>query len=109
MNKAKLDDGLLTLISEQPTPEAKVFLQLLREVWQIDWTIAPYDIYMHFWDMDITYFRRYQLIDEGDEAQENQLIFDWVALNLQQKDPMDSHELIKLFDQLNSLRVQAQA
>lgn len=80
MNTQKLIEALdnLRTVSDR-SPEEQIFLRLLAQVWQIDWTVAPYDVFTHMIEWDIAYFKRFMDMDEGDEAEEEKLLQDWVS------------------------------
>lgn len=105
MNTEALIAELDTLIAQDRPVLVKVFLRLLKQVWQIDWTVAAYDVMSHYLEFDIPYFYRFMALDEGDEAEENQLIKDWVAARLQVKNT-DKPALINVISEVNELRVQ---
>ncbi|MEB3149117.1 MAG: hypothetical protein VKL60_08845 [Sphaerospermopsis sp.] len=111
MDKGQLSAALASLVnSGDRTSEEKVFLRLLQQVWQIDWTIAPYDVWTHMVEWDVPYFRRFMLLDEGDEAEEEQIIRDWTEarLALGGKDKSSAKEakkrIVDLIQEVNVLR-----
>ncbi|MBC6418144.1 MAG: hypothetical protein GDA44_04805 [Prochloron sp. SP5CPC1] len=108
MNKQGLVDGLQAL-SQQDRPEAeKIFLRLLKQVWEIDWTVAPYDVWTHYIEWDVPYFLRFMRADVGDEAEENQLIIDWITsrieLQKQAKGADWKQQVFNLIEEANQLR-----
>ncbi len=83
MDKQQLSAELQSLLDlGDRTDEEKVFLRLLKQVWNIDWSIAPYDVWTHMIEWDVPYFRRFMFLDEGDEAEEEQIIRDWTEARL---------------------------
>lgn len=107
IDKDKLIASLDTAIAKyQDNPVNRVIVSLTKQVWQIDWTVAPYDIFSHFLEFDIPYFYRFMAMDLGDEEQEQALIMEWVnnraALNNEAK-----ANLPALVEELNQLRVDA--
>ncbi|MEG4444735.1 hypothetical protein QUB47_22320 [Microcoleus sp. AT9_B5] len=90
-------------------PDEKIFLKLLKEVWQVDWTVAPYDVWTHMIEWDIPYFLRFMGMDQGDEGAEDQLIQDWIASRAQLRATTtgsDSRQrIITLINDANRLRV----
>ncbi|MCH4904288.1 hypothetical protein GSN00_07785 [Cylindrospermopsis raciborskii CHAB3438] len=111
MDKQRLSEGIQSLIdSGNRTPEETVFLRLLKQVWQIDWTIPPYDVWTHMIEWDVPYFRRFMILDEGDEAEEEQIIRDWteVRMGLGGKEKSSAREtkrrIIDLIQELNVMR-----
>ncbi|UJS03470.1 hypothetical protein [Cylindrospermopsis raciborskii] len=111
MDKQRLSEGIQSLIdSGNRTPEETVFLRLLKQVWQIDWTIPPYDVWTHMIEWDVPYFRRFMILDEGDEAEEEQIIRDWTEarMGLGGKEKSSAREtkrrIIDLIQELNVMR-----
>lgn len=107
MDKQKLIEAVDAAIVEyEGNPVAKVILSLTKQVWQIDWTVAPFDIISHYLEFDIPYFYRFMAMDLGDEAEEKQLLIDWInsrdALNKESKASLPA-----LVEELNQLRVSA--
>jgi hypothetical protein len=107
MNKENLIsavDAAITKYADDPV--ARVICGLTRQVWQIDWTVAPFDIISHYLEFDMPYFYRFMAMDLGDEDEEQALLIDWVksrnALNKEAK-----AKLPALVDELNQLRVTA--
>ncbi|MEA5470913.1 hypothetical protein [Spirulina sp. 06S082] len=111
MNKEKLDAALQTAIAGKSAPEEKIFLQLLRQVWQIDWTVAPYDVWGHYVSYDIPYFLRFMQMDVGDEAEERELIIEWISSRLGLKNKETGGDwrrnIANLMDEANQIRVEA--
>jgi hypothetical protein len=112
MDTDKLIAALDQAIAKDRPPEEKIFLRLLREVWQIDFTIPPYEIWSRMIDFDLPYFLRFMSIDNGDENQEHQLIDDWIRMRsaLQRLTIMSSGlrmRMTVLMDEVNRLRVSA--
>lgn len=105
MDKAKLDAALQSVIAGKNGND-KIFFQLARQVWQIDWTVAPYDIWGHYVNYDIPYFLRFMKADVGDEAEEKQLIVDWIMARMDLKKQNEGlpERVIALIDELNQLR-----
>lgn len=109
MNRAQLTDGLQSLLnSGTRTDEEKVFLKLLKQVWEIDWSISPYDVWTHMIEWDVPYFRRFMILDDGDEVAEEQIIRDWTEarMSMGSKRPArDSKKsIIDLIQEVNLLR-----
>lgn len=108
MDKGKLDAALQAAIATKEGAD-KIFFQLTRQVWQIDWTVAPYDIWGHYVDYDIPYFLRFMRADVGDEAEEKAILIAWIEsrLNLKSKSSESGfhNHLISLIDELNQVRV----
>ncbi len=106
MDKQKLDGEMVKLIEATERPEVIIFLKLLRQVWQIDWTVAPYDVWVRFMEWDIPYFRRFMTLDEGDEDEEMELLQEWIASRSKgSKDQKNwKGQIIELIEQVNNIR-----
>jgi hypothetical protein len=106
MDKKKLDAEMAKLIGEVTQPEIVIFLKLLRQVWQIDWTVAPYDVWVRFMEWDIPYFRRFMTLDEGDEDEEMELLQEWIASRAKgSKDQKNwKGKIIGVIEQVNNVR-----
>ena len=86
METQQLSTALQSAINAGDRPdEHKIFMKLLRQVWQIDWTVAPYDVWTRYVEWDVPYFLRFMSMDVGDEAEEDQLLQDWIASRTQMK------------------------
>ena len=103
MNIDALMKGLDDLIKKKEGT-AKIIVQLTKQVWQIDWTVAPFDIVAHYLAFDIPYFYRFMQMDEGDEAEEKQIILDWVEARFSLAKESKA-KLPDLVNELNQLRV----
>ena len=77
MNTNTLISGLDALIAKKDGAE-KIIAQLAKQVWQIDFTVSTYEIVNHYLVFDIPYFYHFMKMDEGDEAEEKQILVDWV-------------------------------
>ena len=109
MNKQNLIAALEAEVTKSGrSPEETVFIRLLKQVWEIDWTVAPYDVWTHYITWDVPYFRRFMDMDTGDEAEENQLIIDWItsriALQGREKGGNWKRRVVDLLDEMNQLR-----
>jgi len=111
METSKLVTALDQAIAQNRPLEEKIFLRLLREVWQVDWTVAPYDVWTHMIEWDVPYFLRFMAVDEGDEADEEALIKDWVnsRMELRKKTtgPDWKRRVLTIIEEANRLRVTA--
>jgi hypothetical protein len=108
MDTQKLVAAIETEIEKEGRlPEEKIFLRLLKEVWQVDWTVAPYDVWTNILQWNIPYFLRFMGGDQGDEERENQLIQDWISLRteLQNSDSGGKQRVITLINDVNHLRM----
>ncbi|KAB8334835.1 hypothetical protein SD80_000085 [Scytonema tolypothrichoides VB-61278] len=110
MDRQNLVDALQAEIDkEDRPPEEKIFIRLLQEVWQVDWTVAPYDVWTRMIEWDVPYFLRFMGMDEGDEEQEEQLIQDWIASRTQLRAKNTGQDwrrrVSALIDEVNHVRV----
>lgn len=108
MDRQKLIEELEAAIGDRPEEE-KIFIKLLQQVWEVDWTVAPYDVWTHMIEWDIPYFLRFMGMDEGDEEAEEKLIQDWVAsrvtLRKQSTGQGWRQRVSALIDEVNHVRV----
>lgn len=108
METSKLVAALDTAIAKERPLDEKIFLKLLREVWQVDWTVAPYDVWTRMIEWDVSYFLRFMAVDEGDEAEEEQLITDWISSRVEFRKALTSAgykaKLVALIEEANRLR-----
>lgn len=110
MDKQRLSEGIQSLIDKgNYTTEETVFLRLLKQVWQIDWTIAPWDVWTHMMEWDVPYFRRFMIMDDGDEAEEEKIIRDCTEARLlgakEKSSPREvKRRIIELIQEVNVMR-----
>jgi hypothetical protein len=111
MDTSRLVAALDEAIAKERPPEEIIFLKLLKQVWQVDWTVAPYDVWTHMIEWDIPYFLRFMGMDEGDEEEEEQLIRDWIESRTQLRKRTTGsdwkRQVITLIEETNHLRVVA--
>ena len=103
MDKNALIAGLDKLSSKKEGSE-KIVVQLTKQVWEIDWTVAVFDIVSHYLTFDIPYFYRFMQMDTGDEAEEKQLLHDWIDSRYAVTKEVKA-ALPALVEELNQLRV----
>lgn len=113
MNKKKLNDALETLsMQASRSPEEQFFLRMLRQVWQIDYSVAPSDIWRNLINQNQEYFRSFMELDDGDEKEEK-----WLLDNMDEKvkafiqktkDSAWKVHFVSLIDELNQLRLKLQ-
>lgn len=103
MDKSALITELDALIATKEGAE-KIIAQLTKQVWQIDWTVAPFDIVGHYLSFDIPYFLRFMQMDIGDEEEEKQILIDWIS-SRNSLDKDGKAQLVGLVDELNQIRV----
>ena len=109
MNKQNLIAALEAEVTRDGRgPEEIIFIRLLKEVWEIDWTVAPYDVWTNMIEWNVPYFRRFMGADVGDEAQENQLIIEWItsriALEGREQGSNWKRRVLDLIEDMNRLR-----
>ena len=109
MDKAKLAAALEEKVTQKGSDTVEgIFVRLLKQVWQIDWTVAPYDVWTHMVSWDLPYFLRFMQMDVGDEAEEDKLILDWVSTRLKQRKGDTAGDwkknVVALIDEMNQLR-----
>jgi len=79
MNVDKLVAALQAEVKKSGrSPEGQVFISLLKQVWEIDWAVAPSDVWHATDALDIPYFLAFMDMDVGDEAEEKQLLMNWM-------------------------------
>jgi hypothetical protein len=107
MDKTKLISSLDEAIEKhKENAVATVIIKLTKQVWQIDWTVAPYDIISCFLEFDIPYFYRFMAMDDGDEAEEQELLMAWVN-SRHGLDRDTKAKLPALVEELNQIRSKA--
>ncbi|MDJ1185302.1 hypothetical protein [Roseofilum casamattae] len=109
MNKQTLVAALEAEVTKPGRgPEEIIFLRLLKQVWEVDWTVAPYEVWTRMMKWDIPYFLEFMRADVGDEREENQLIIDWItsriAMEGRDKGGSWKRQVCDLIDQMNRLR-----
>jgi hypothetical protein len=113
MNKKKLIDTLENL-SKQPnrSPEEQFFIRILRQVWQIDWSVAPSDIWRNLMSQNQDYFLSFMELDDGDEKEEKWLLDNMdeqiKALIQKSNDAAWKVKFVATLDELNQLRLKIQ-
>jgi len=109
MNKDALISAIDAKIAASAgDPVAAVVFGLAKQVWQIDWTVAPFDILSHYLEFDISYFYRFMSMDVGDEVEEQELLKQWIDTR-HALDKEGKRKLPLIADELNQLRVAARA
>ena len=110
----KLIEALDGLIAEKRSSAQNLFLRFLREVWQIDDSISPSDVWARMAAWDLAYFRPFMIEDTEDASEdpnkqtmidqgELQLLIEWISTRV----PMRKAPGIKekdLISTLNQLR-----
>jgi hypothetical protein len=113
MNKKKLIDALENL-SKQPNrgPEEQFFIRILRQVWRIDWSVAPPDIWRNLMSQNQDYFLSFMELDDGDETEEK-----WLLDNMDEQlkafieksnDAAWKVKFVAILDELNQLPLKIQ-
>lgn len=105
MNKSALISSLDALIAKKDGAD-KTIAQLAKQVWQIDWTVSTYEVVDRYLKFDIPYFYHFMKMDIGDEAEERQILQDWVL----SRDDLTSEtkkSLPGLVEELNTIKGEA--
>ncbi|VXD25713.1 conserved hypothetical protein [Planktothrix serta PCC 8927] len=106
MDTSRLVAALDGLISQNRPREEKVFLGLLKQVWRVDWTVAPYDVWTHMIEGDVPYFARVMMFDQGDEGEEEMLKRDMMIMHLNPGTRYDWRpRMMGLINEVNCLRI----
>ena len=96
---------------EDRLPDEKIFLRLLKEVWQVDWMVAPLDVWAHMLEGDIPYFLNFMGYNQENEEVEPQLIQDWIAVGphfqVNNTDQNRKERVLTLINDVNELRIAA--
>ena len=103
MDKSALVSELDKLVAQKSGSE-KIIVQLTKQVWQIDWTVAVFDIVSEYLAFNIPYFYRFMQMDIGDEAEEQQILNDWMS-SRGGLDKDGKAKLVGLIEELNQVRV----
>lgn len=109
MDKKKLVDAVEEMsIQAHRSQEEQFFIRMVKQVWQIDWSVSPSDVLRNLVERNQAYFSGFMALDNGDEREENWLLD---ALNqnielLTQKrtDINSTNKLVDTIDELNQLR-----
>lgn len=54
--------------------EEQFFIRMLRQVWQIDWSVPPSTIWLNLINRNQDYFLSFMDLDDGDEKEEKWLL-----------------------------------
>lgn len=113
MNKKKLTDTLETLSKQaNRSPEEQFFIRMLRQVWQIDCSVSPSEIWRNLINENQEYFISFMELDDGDEREEK-----WLLDNIDQQvkafikktnDATWKVHFVSTIDELNQLRLKLQ-
>ena len=109
MNKKKLIDAVENLSNQASrSPEEQFFIRMLKQVWQIDWSVAPSDVWRNLMARNQDYFFGFMELDDGDDKEENWLIasLDKMVEAFIQKstDSKWKSKIVDTIDELNQLR-----
>lgn len=113
MNKKKLIDAVEKLSKEaHRSDEEQFFIRMLKQVWEIDWSVPPSDVWRNLIVRNQEYFLGFMELDDGDEREENWLLasLDTIVESLIQKndDSKWKTKIIDTIDELNQLRLKTQ-
>ncbi len=110
MNKKKLIDALENLSTQaHRSPEEQFFMRMLKQVWQIDFSVSPSEVWRNLMQKNQAYFSSFMELDDGDEKEEDWLIssLDKMvdALILKSSDSQWKIKFVITLDELNQLRL----
>lgn len=113
MNKKKLIDAVENLSNQASrSPEEQFFIRMLKQVWQIDWSVAPSDVWRNLMARNQDYFFGFMELDDGDDKEE-----DWLIASLgkmveafiqKSTDSKWKSKIVDTIDELNQLRFKMQ-
>lgn len=113
MNKKKLIDAVENLSKEaHRSQEEQFFIRMLKQVWQIDWSVPPSEVWRNLIARNQDYFFGFMELDDGDEREENWLLasLDAIVESLIEKnsDSQWKIQIVNTIDELNQLRLKIQ-
>ena len=92
--------------------EEQFFIRMLKQVWEIDLSIAPSDVWRNLMARNQDYFFSFMELDDGDEREESWLLssFDAIVESLIHKsnDSKWKIRIVETIDELNQLRFKLQ-
>ncbi len=75
MNKKKLIDAVENISGQaHRSSEEQFFIRMLRQVWQIDWSVPPAEVWRNLINRNQDYFLSFMELDDGDEIEEKWLL-----------------------------------
>lgn len=113
MNKKKLIDALENLSTQaHRSDEEQFFIRMLRQIWQIDWSVPPSAVWRNLISRNQEYFLGFMELDDGDEKEEKWLL-DSMDENVKafiqkSNDGAWKVKLVETMDELNQLRLKMQ-
>ena len=113
MNKKKLIDALENLsMQTHRSLEEQFFIRMLRQIWQIDWSVAPSTVWRNIMTRNKGYFMSFMELDDGDEKEEKWLL-DAMDENItafikKSNDGAWKIQFVQTLDELNQLRLKMQ-
>ena len=113
MHKKKLIDAVENLsVQAHRSSEEQFFIRMLKQVWEIDLSVAPSDVWRNLMARNQDYFFSFMELDDGDEREESWLLssFDAIAESLIHKsnDSKWKIKIVETIDELNQLRFKLQ-
>ncbi|HAN75985.1 MAG TPA: hypothetical protein DCQ51_11885 [Planktothrix sp. UBA8407] len=113
MSKKKLIDAVEKLSMEaHRSSEEQFFIRMLKQVWQIDSSVPPSEVWRNLTARNQDYFFGFMELDDGDEREENWLLgsLDAIVESLIQKnnDSPWKIKIVNTIDELNQLRLKIQ-
>jgi hypothetical protein len=113
MNKKKLVDAVENMsIQAHRSQEEQFFIRMVRQVWQIDYSVPPSEIWLNLIIKNQDYFPVFMNLDDGDEKEEKWLLDNWnenvEALIQKSAESSWKPKIVDTFDELNQLRLKNQ-
>lgn len=113
MKKTKLVDAVEKL-SKEPhrSLEEQFFIRMLKQIWQIDSSVPPSDVWRNLIARNKDYFFGFMELDDGDEKEEDWLLgsLDMMVESFIEKntDSTWKVKVVEIIDELNQLRLKIQ-
>lgn len=110
MNKKKLVSALEAMSTQaHRSEEEQFFIRMLRQVWQIDCSVAPSEVWRNLLKQNEDYFSGFMDLDEGDDREEKWLLDSWsrsIEALIQKKTEANwKLKIVDTIDELNQLRL----
>ena len=101
---------LAAMIAKDHPPEIKIFLRLLKSIWEYHGTDSPFSVWNHFIEHDVDYFEHFMYIAELDvEEEEEQLMDEWKSKTSIQSMDISEGVVEEMLYELNRILLQAQS
>jgi len=113
MNKKKLIDAVENMsIQAHRSQEEQFFIRMVRQVWQIDYSVPPSEVWLNLTKKNQDYLSVFLNLDDGDEKEEKWLVDNWnenvEALIHKSAESGWKVKIVDTFDELNQLRLKNQ-